>query len=96
MTYLSVLDDSASEIIGGGFGLGDTNAIIGISLTSLRQSYKIIQKNDVANNVQTPASGSVLPFSWGGGSGGSGGSGGGSPFYAASVANYLQNIAIVG
>ena len=93
MTYLSVLDDAASEIIGGGFGLGDTNAIIGISLTSLRQSYKIIQKNDVANNVQTPASGSVSPFSWGGGSGGSGG---GSPFYAASVANYLQNIAIVG
>ncbi len=90
MTYLSTLDDSASEIIGGGFGLGDTNAIIGISLTSLRQSYKIIQKNDVTNNVQTPAMGSGSGWPRGGGSGG------GSPLYAASVYNALQNIALVG
>jgi hypothetical protein len=51
MTYLSVLDDSQSEMIGGGWGLGDTTSIIGISLTSLTQSYNVQQYNTAVNNV---------------------------------------------
>jgi hypothetical protein len=90
MTYLSTLDDSASEIIGGGFGFGDRTFILGISLTSLYQRYDIAQGNTVTNNVQTPAMGSGSGWSRGGGSGG------GSPLYAASVYNSLQNIALVG
>ena len=88
MTYLSMLDDSQSEQLGGGFAAGDTTFILGFSLTSLKQTYDITQSNKAINNVQTPALGSGNGLSrWGGG---------GSPFYAASVSNYLQNIAVVG
>ena len=51
MTCLSMLDDSQSEMIGGGFGFGDTTTIVGISLTSLRQTYNVSQFNAVSNNV---------------------------------------------
>jgi hypothetical protein len=51
MTYLSLLDDSQAEMIGGGWGLGDTTSIIGISLTSLTQSYNVNQLNSAVNNV---------------------------------------------
>jgi hypothetical protein len=51
MTYLSMLDDSQTELIGGGFGLGDTTTVVGISLTSLKQTYNVKQFNSVANNV---------------------------------------------
>ena len=86
MTYLSALDDSTSEMIGGGFGSGDRTFVLGISLTSLYQRYDINQGNQVTNNVQAPPMGSGSPWS----------RGGGSPLYAASVYNALQNIAIVG
>jgi hypothetical protein len=88
MTYLSMLDDSQSELLGGGFASGDRTFILGFSLTSLKQTYDINQRNKVTNNVQAPGSGS--------GSGWSRGGGGGSPLYAASVSNYLQNIALIG
>jgi hypothetical protein len=91
MTYLSVLDDSASEIIGGGFGSGDKTFILGISLTSFKKITRIEQENNVDNNIGMPGSGS----GWGGWNQ-SGGSGGGSPFLAASVYNSLSNIAFVG
>ena len=51
MTYLSVLDDSQSEMIGGGWGLGDTTSIIGISLTALTQTYNVNQFNQAVNTV---------------------------------------------
>ena len=51
MTYLSMLDDTQSEMIGGGWGLGDTTTIVGISLTSLRQTYNVSQFNTATNNV---------------------------------------------
>jgi hypothetical protein len=90
MTYLSMLDDSQAELLGGGFASGDRTFILGISYTSLSQRYDISQRNNVENNVQAPGTGSGWGWSRGGGSGG------GSPLYAASVYNALQNIAIVG
>ena len=54
MTYLSMLDDSQSELIGG--GLFDTTAILGISLTTLRQTYNVNQNNTVNNTVRSAPS----------------------------------------
>ena len=51
MTYLSMLDDTQTEMICGGWGLGDTTTIVGISLTSLRQTYNVNQFNAATNNV---------------------------------------------
>jgi hypothetical protein len=51
MTYLSMLDDTQSEMIGGGLGFGTTTTIVGISLTSLRQTYNVNQFNAATNNV---------------------------------------------
>jgi hypothetical protein len=51
MTYLSLLDDSQSEMIGGGWGLGDTTSIIGISLTAVTQTYNVDQFNSAVNTV---------------------------------------------
>jgi hypothetical protein len=51
MTYLSMLDDSQSEMIGGGLGFGTTTTVVGISLTSLRQTYNVNQFNKATNNV---------------------------------------------
>ena len=67
MTYLSTLDDCQSELIGGGaatlptlgsmpFGGGDTTTILGISLTSLKQTYNVTQSNKVTNYVATSPS----------------------------------------
>ena len=67
MTYLSTLEDSQSELIGGGYaslpsygsrpyGGGDTTTILGISLTSLKQTYNVSQANVVTNTVTTSPS----------------------------------------
>jgi hypothetical protein len=51
MTYLSMLDETQSEMIGGGLGFGTSTTIVGISLTSLRQTYNVNQFNAATNNV---------------------------------------------
>jgi hypothetical protein len=38
-------------MIGGGLGFGTTTTIVGISLTSLRQTYNVSQFNGATNNV---------------------------------------------
>jgi hypothetical protein len=50
MTYLSMLDDSQSEIIAG--GLGDTNtAVLGFSLNLLNQFKNVAQTNTITNTI---------------------------------------------
>jgi hypothetical protein len=59
MTYLSMLDDSQSELIGG--GIFDITNILAINFTPLTKTYAVNQANNSANNVTSGQSFLGLP-----------------------------------
>ena len=81
MTHLHLIEDSASELIVGGYGSSTPTSsqfILGLNFTSLTQTYAVNQSNFAANSV------SLIP-GWKGDS-----------LLAATIANTQSNLVAFG